>query len=125
METANEVLTWLANFSQRYPDLLAIFIGTVCAWAVGILVETYLIPLTWPVRQQKGFTVLATIITAAVMSSLVWGVLDSADSLRMRIVICIALAPLSPFSYVIVGRILTKRFPGIGSVWALGPEPKP
>lgn len=126
-----EWIEWLLGTGSQWPDLLSIGIGTACAWAVGILIETYVIPIEWPIRKQKALVILVTVVTAAIASTFVWGELDPHDSMRHRAIISVALSPLSPFTYAIIGRILTPHFPSIGSAWAQGlyaaepPEPRP
>jgi len=118
------ILDWagkILNFGAHWPDLTSIVIGTVSGWALAALVELYVIPLNASARSQKGLTALVTVVTSAIASSLIWGVMAPHDPPKMRIVVSCVLAPISPFSYVLVGALLTKYFPSIGSIWA----PKP
>ena len=116
-----EFARWLLATGVNYPDLVAILLGTAAGYAVGILAETYLIPATMPARQQQGLTVLITIVVAWLLSFLIWGTMDPADSATMRALISIAASVLAVFTYPLVGRIATKYFPSIGSIWAVKP----
>jgi hypothetical protein len=119
LDILNAWVTSLANFWEHYTDVGCIIAGAVCGWCVAAIVETYFVPTYWPVHKQKGVTILVTICVSWFAAAMLWWVTDPIDPLRMRITVTGVLSPISPFGYVWVGRILTKKFPSIGSVWSL------
>lgn len=122
-----ETIDWLLHIGERYPALVAIFLGTAAGYALGLIAETYFIPEKMPARQQQGLTVLITIAGATAMCAAIWHGL-ARGNLELRIVASLAASLLAPFTYPAVARFMTARFPSIGTVWQLPgetPAPKP
>lgn len=119
------IVNWvnqLAGLWQHYTDLGCILVANVPAWAIVIIAETFFIPATWTARAQQGATILLNIVIAWTVAATLWWVFDPADPLRVRLTVTGILSPISPFAYVWVGKIATKYFPSVGSIFAL---PKP
>lgn len=113
-----EWITRLTRFGFQYPAVAAVVLGTLSAWSLGALVEAYWLPPWMPVRDQKAWASLVTIFGAWGGAALSWGALVPTDPIDMRWIIAGVLAPTAPFSYMIGGRILTRWFPKVASVWA-------
>ena len=118
----DSILGWangIAGFGVHYPDLVAIACGTMSGWCSGALAEMYFVPVRWSVREQKATSALLTVFVAWLSAALMWGALVPLDPGEKRWIVAGVIAPISPFTYVIVGRLLTKYFPSFWSVWAV------
>jgi hypothetical protein len=119
LDLINQWVSSLANFWDHYTDVGCIIVGAMCGWCVAAIVEALFVPTYWPSQKQKAATVLVTIVVSWFAAAMLWWVTDPIDPLRMRVTVAGILSPISPFGYVWVGRLLTKKFPSIGSVWSL------
>lgn len=124
----DSILGWangFASFGVHYPDLVAILCGTMSGWCSGALAEMYFVPVTWTVREQKACSSLLTVFVSWLAAALMWGVVVPLDPGEKRWIVAGVIAPISPFTYVLVGRLLTRYLPNFWSVWAVPQEPKP
>lgn len=114
-------IDWLLNLGAAWPDLLSLFVGILSGTALSVLFETFICPEKWPRRMRQGYTVLIAIAGSVVLSSLMWGVMDPADTGKMRWVVSTCVAIPSPFVMVWLSKVLSRYVPWINSVWSLDP----
>jgi hypothetical protein len=106
------------EFLQKYPEILAILCATFGSWALGALSE-YFMPATWPDRAQKQITLLINVCSGTILCAVIWFGLDHVDARGLRLAVSLVCGVTSPFSYMLVGRILAHYFP-----WATAWAPK-
>ena len=116
-----ELINWALNIGTNYPDLVAILVGTCAGVIMGVPLETWFIPETWPRRKQQGVTFLLTIGMSWVFSVAGWSQIDPKDPLRVDIVWSFLAAPIAWWLYPKVGAWITKRLPAVGSAFAAPP----
>lgn len=109
------------EFFHTYPEVLAVLIATLASWALGALSE-YFMPLDWPSRAQKQITLLVNICSGTILCAVIWFGLDHVDARGLRLAVSLSVGVTSPFSYILVGRVLGHYFPW-ATAWA-GAAPK-
>ncbi len=108
---------WVA-FISAHPALLAALLGTLGAQPVGIAIETYYIPETWPQRRQKQVVTPLIVGFAWSFTVIVWSWLDPTVPGLERYEFAVPIALISWLVYPPIGRWLTGKFPAIASAWA-------
>lgn len=106
------------DFISKYPELLAIALGTAGAQVIGLIIERYYIPTNWPVRHQKQVIVPVIIFSAWLMSVALWQLLDPTESAWERVVVCFPASLVAWLVYPPIGAWMTKKFPQVASAWA-------
>lgn len=100
---------WIATTIQQNPDFLAVLLGTLSAYALGLLLELYVIPSAWSKRSRKGTSALCDIVVGAGLTMWIWYYLDPSDSFGMRLSVALAAAQSSTIIYPIIGRWIGKK----------------
>ena len=104
------------GYLRQYPEIIAIVLGTVASWCAGLLVD-YFVPEGTPARSEKQLTIVVNLVVCTLVSFEVWRVLDPKDPRELDLVVSMACALISPFSYVWVSKAIEHFFPWFGSVW--------
>ncbi len=114
-----DFINWLIGVARANPDPLSLIVGTLGAWALGVMLEAYAIPTSWSTRSQQGATAAATVLGGATLSTLIWGYLDPHNSIGMRLSIAIPVAAFSAIGYPAIARWATAKWPAIGTIWKM------
>lgn len=125
MTDINAWIDELSALGMHNPDLLALLIGSLAAFALTIVLELYFLPTTSDPevrRRQKGCTFLFCWLASTVASSLFWLAIDPLDAAFVRWTICAVVSVFGFFGYPVLARYLTTKFPAIGSAWDGGPK---
>lgn len=123
--TPDGITHWLQvliHAATDAPDLIAVLIGTLGAFCLGLLAEAYFIPESVPRRQQQGLTILITLLASVVISDLLWAGLDPADKASVRLAGSFAGGCFAPFLYPLLAKLVAKvpvLGPAVSSIWAL------
>lgn len=113
----NDFQAWFA-FAQAHLDFVGPVLGSLAGWILAIIVETWFMPPTVPIRRQRQILVILNVLASWVLSVVVWGALDGDDNLKRRMVISVAAAILAPVIYPAIAQIATRFFPSVGSAFA-------
>lgn len=124
MESFQKLIEWLLNIGVNWPDMTAISVGTVSGWSIATVIEFLMSGIGLRQLFVKKVMVVSTILFSWVFSVVLWIELDPADPLKTVVIVCGALAPISPLSYVVVARTASKYVPWINSLWAVTEETK-
>lgn len=109
-------------FLRQYPEILAVLLATLGSWSLAALAE-YFIPVAWPSRAQKQITLLINVCSGTILCAVIWFGLDHVDERGLRLGVSLVVGVTSPFSYVLVGRVLAHFFPW-ATAWAGDPPEK-
>ena len=112
-----DLIDWLIHTGEHYPDIAAIILSMASAWCVALLYEAYVVPHSIPIDVQKLTLVFGIIFWQIGLGVPLWNVMDPADKLELRLVVLIAISPVSVVAYVTIGKLATRRWPWIASVW--------
>lgn len=102
--------------AKANPDPLSLLIGTLGAYAFGLILEAYFLPVAWSARKQKAATVACTAISGVVLSVWMWSFLDPADSFQMRLSVAIPFSLIATIGYAPIARWVTAKIPIIGPI---------
>jgi hypothetical protein len=108
--TAQSIIT-------QYPDAIAVLFGTALSWAPGLILETWVLPVTWPDRKMKQVTLAITVAVAFISSTVLWHFLDPADSNSFVGFVSFVAALSAPLVHIVAAKYLTAKFPWIDSVF--------
>jgi hypothetical protein len=109
------------KLASDYPDIIALIVGSLIGWVFVVMIETYFLPTeTDPtrLRRQKGLTFILTWLSSGAASSILWGFLDPRDRRAERVIISYLVGILAFATYPLVGRLITRFFPSVGSAWS-------
>jgi hypothetical protein len=84
--------------------------------------ETWFLPESWPARKMKQVTLSITVGVAFLSSTLLWHLIDPADSNTVVGFTSFIAALSAPVVHIGVAKVLTHYFPWIDSVFQ---KPKP
>lgn len=118
MEIAEKIIEWLLAMGVGWPDVTSVSVGTVSAWSIALILEFMLSGNGYNELKVRKAVVASTVICAWFCSALLWSMWDPIDPLRTVVIVTGVLAPISPISYVVVAKLLSKYVPWINSLWA-------
>lgn len=105
----------------HYPDVTALILGTLIGYVLVLMIETYFLPVeTDPVkiRKQKGLTFILCWVFSGGASAILWRFLDPSDKPGERLIVSYLVGVLSFAAYPLIGRIITRFIPSVGSAWS-------
>lgn len=112
--------TWVTEvlaYGKQYPELAAIAIGMLLSWAPGLILEQWFLPLAWDERHTKQVSLTVTVISALIVSAVVWHALDATDSRSLVIVVSFFAAIGAPFVHIWIAGWLDKHVSWFNSVF--------
>jgi hypothetical protein len=102
---------------HRYPELAAMVAGSALSWAPGLILETWVLPVTWPDRKVKQVTLGVTVAVATTVSALLWHWFAPLDKKGLVWLVSGAAALSAPVIHLFAAKILTHFFPYLDSVF--------
>jgi hypothetical protein len=115
-----EFINWLFNLGSNWPDLTSLVVGSAAGYLLTLAIERYFLPLALDdqaKRRQQGITFLICWVTSAAGSVLIWGAIDSGDSLGMRLSVSAVVSVIGFFGYPALARALTAKWPMLATAW--------
>lgn len=125
MDSPLHWLGQLLDLVSRFPDIVALVVGSLIGYVFTAMMELYFLPLTEDAAQkrlQKGLTFVLCWLASGTASAILWVFLDPRDRPAMRISISYLVAVLSFAGYPFLAKVATGLFPKIGSAWAKPPQ---
>jgi hypothetical protein len=119
----DSVIHWIREIlelGEHYLDLVILLACSAFGMLLTVALEWWFLPtVTAPdaVRRQKGYTFLFCWAMSAASSSFLWYAIDPADPLKVRLSVSIVVGAFGFFAYPPLARVLTDKFPAIGSAW--------
>ena len=116
----------IATAAQHYPDIAVQLGASAFAQVLTLALEWWFLPtVTDPEakRRQKGLTFLFCWTVSAVTGSVLWWLFDPLDPVAVRVTVSIIVGAVAFFAYPPLARIVTDKFPAVGSAWD-GLKPK-
>lgn len=113
-------VAWVLDLWQHYPDLVIMVGSSAFGMLPTLALEWWFLPtVTDPdaKRRQKGYTFLFCWLVSSSSSAMLWWVVDPADPLRVRVTVSVIFGAFGFFAYPPIARILTDKFPALGSAW--------
>jgi hypothetical protein len=108
------------EFFQHWPDVTILLGSSAFGNVLTIALEWWFLPTVNEPdakRRQKGLTFLFCWAVSAAASYLLWTEIDPADPPGMRLIVSVVAGALGFFAYPPLARLLTDKFPAIGSAW--------
>ncbi|MDX2059914.1 MAG: hypothetical protein SFV24_19045 [Gemmatimonadales bacterium] len=109
------------TFALRWPILLSIVVAGAAGWIFALMVERYGFDTTddpTELRHQKLITFGLNWAASTGFTTLLWDALVPEVPLGTRLEVSVVASVLTAFTYPILARLATKRWPDIGSAWS-------
>jgi hypothetical protein len=110
----------LLELMQHWPDVTILVGSDTFGWLLTIALEWWFLPIAIDPevkRRQQGATFLFCWLISASTAVLLWTQLDPADPLGLRISVSTVVGAFGFFAYPPLARLLSDKFPSIGSAW--------
>jgi hypothetical protein len=116
-------LDYIITIATKYPEVAAMVGGTALSWAPGLTLETWVLPEDWPDRKIKQVTLGVTVAVAAVMTAVLWKILDpTPDGGVVVAFLSLGSALSAPVVHKVAAAVLTHFFPYLDSVFKFKPR---
>jgi len=109
-------LQYLLGLPAQFPDAWAVIVGLALSWAPGLLLEQFL-PKAMTPEKIKRLTLAVSVLSAFIVTTVVWRSQDKADSRSLVGVVSFFSAMCAPKVHVVAAKILDKYVPFISSVF--------
>ena len=117
-------IDWLFNLGAHYPDIMSLALAGLIGFSLTIALERYVLPVVsdpLALRRQQGATFLFCWFVTGTAGALLWWAIDPVDALHVRLIVSYTTGCLSFFVYPALSRMLSAKFPAIGSAWSKTP----
>lgn len=110
----------LLEFFQHWPDATILAGSSAFGVLLTLALEWWFLPTAIDpvvIRRQKGLTFLFCWALSASTAMVLWWQLDPADPVGVRVSVSTVFGAFGFFAYPPIVRLLTDKFPAIGSAW--------